>query len=244
MKQANSYKTAVAKAYNYLCATNGLEWEKPKYRTDDKIPLIPTTENVKKIISASTEKYATIFTILAEIGLEAHEVEMVTRKDIDTEKGIITAKGCKGHAPRTFKLKQQTAEMLRIYLFKHTENNPFPKSEYMGKIWRRTRNKLATKIQDPQLKQIPMRNLRNYSGAQLYYKLQDPIAVMRHLGHKKLETTMHYLKGIVINGEEEYTCKTATTVQEAQTLIEAGFQYFTEMDGLTIQKTQINLSFF
>jgi hypothetical protein len=34
-------------------------------------------------------------------------------------------------------------------------------------------------------------------------------AVMRHLRHKKLETTMHYIRGITLSGEEEYTVKTA-----------------------------------
>ena len=38
------------------------------------------------------------------------------------------------------------------------------------------------------------------------------------------------------NGEEEYTCKTAKTVEEAIMLIEAGFQYITEMEGLKIFK--------
>jgi len=57
---------------------------------------------------------------------------------------------------------------------------------------------------------------------------------MRHLRHKKLETTMHYLRGITIGGEEEYTCKTATNVTEATQLIENGFQYVTEMDSIKI----------
>jgi hypothetical protein len=54
---------------------------------------------------------------------------------------------------------------------------------------------------------------------------------MRHLRHKKLETTMHYIRGIAVGGEEEYTCKTAQTIQEATQLIENGFTYVTEMDG-------------
>jgi len=37
MKQANSYKVSIVKAYNYLCITNGIEWEKPKYKADNKI---------------------------------------------------------------------------------------------------------------------------------------------------------------------------------------------------------------
>lgn len=79
-----------------------------------------------------------------------------------------------------------------------------------------------------------MKNLRNYSGAKLYHALKDPIAVMRHLRHKKLETTMHYIRAITIDAEEEWTCKTATNVKEATELIENGFQYVTEIDGIRI----------
>lgn len=81
-----------------------------------------------------------------------------------------------------------------------------------------------------------MRNLRNYSGAQFYYKTKDPIATQRHFRHKKYDTTDHYLRGMITDGEEEYTCKTAKTIDEATTLIEAGFQYVTEIDGLKLFK--------
>jgi len=126
--------------------------------------------------------------------------------------------------------------MLRIYLHKHSEKYPFPKSNIMGQVWRDTRKRTANKLCKPELYKIQLRNLRNYSGAKLYYKLQDPIAVMRHLRHKKLETTMHYIRGITIGGEEEYTCKTAKTIQEASQLIEVGFQYVTEIDGIKLFK--------
>jgi hypothetical protein len=49
----NATKIKLCKAYNYFCKTNGIQWEQPKYKTERKIPLIPTTENINKIISAS-----------------------------------------------------------------------------------------------------------------------------------------------------------------------------------------------
>ena len=236
MNVEDSYKANLVKAYDYYTAINNIDWVRPKYRVREKIPLIPTTENVNKIISACTEKYATIYTILAETGLEAHELATVERRDIDAGQGIISVRGCKGHASGTYKIKLATAEMLRVYLYKHNSERPFPESRFMSSIWTRTRNRLAQKLQDPQIKQIQMRHLRNYSGAQLYYKTQDPIAVMRHLRHKKLETTMHYLRGITTGGEEEYTCKTATTPEEAKTLIELGFQKIDEFDGIHLYR--------
>jgi hypothetical protein len=36
--------------------------------------------------------------------------------------------------------------------------------------------------------------------------------------------------------DDEWTCKTASTVEEVTQLVEAGFQYVTDMDGLKIFK--------
>ena len=233
---SNNTKSKYVFCYYCLCNTNQIQWTKPKYKMEQKIPIIPTKANVTKIIAASTKRYTTIFTILAEIGLEGQELHKTHRNSIDTEQGIISIEGCKGHASANYKLKPQTLEMLREYLAKNPQEYPFPQPHIMSQIWRRTRNKLAHNLKQPQLRKIPMKNLRNYSGAQLYYKLLDPIAVMRHLRHKKLETTMHYIRAITIGGEEEYTCKTATTIKQATELIENGFTYVTEIDGVKLFK--------
>ena len=231
---SNGTKSKLVFCYDCLCKAHKIQWEAPRYKWEQKTPIIPTTTNVTKIISASTRRYATIFTILAETGLEGQELHKTHKNNIDTEQGIISVEGCKGHASGSYKLKTQTAKMLQEYLDKDPQDYPFPKPKVMSQIWRRVRNRLANNLKQPELKKIPMKNLRNYSGAKLYYSLQDPIAVMRHLRHKKLETTMHYLRGITIGGEEEYTCKTATNVTEATQLIENGFQYVTEMDSIKI----------
>ncbi|MGD0979709.1 MAG: hypothetical protein ABR962_11300 [Candidatus Bathyarchaeia archaeon] len=101
----------------------------------------------------------------------------------------------------------------------------------MGDVWRETRRRGAKKLCKPELDKIPLKSLRNYSGAQFYYKLPDPIAVMRHLRHKKLETTMHYLRGITLGEEEEYIVKGATNTKEATDLLEHGFTYQTTIEG-------------
>jgi len=231
---SNGSKSKLAFCYNCLCIAHKINWEMPRFKWIETIPIIPTTANVEKIISASTKRYATIFIILKETGAEGQELHNVSKKDIDMEQGIISIKGTKGHASGTYKLKERTANMLREYLAKDQREYPFPQPKVMSQIWRKVRNRLADNLKQPQLKKIPMKNLRNYSGAKLYYSLKDPIAVMRHLRHKKLETTMHYIRAITIGGEEEYTCKTANTITEATELIENGFEYITEMDRLKL----------
>ena len=233
---SNSSKSSFCLAYEWFCKTNNITWERPKYKWELGTPIIPTTENVTKIISASTRKYATIFTLMAEIGVEGEELHRLHRNKIDSEQGIVSIDGTKGHTSGTYKLKQRTAEMLREYLARNPQEHPFPQPKVMSEIWRRVRNRPAENLKQPELKKIPMKNLRNYSGAQLYYKFPDPIKIMRHLRHKKLETTMHYLRAITLDGEEEYICKTATTPQEATQLIEQGFQHADTIDGIHLYR--------
>jgi integrase len=234
VKTSNATKMKLCQAYNNYCKTNGIQWEKPHYKWERKIPLIPTTEAVNKVIAACGPDYATIFTILAETGLEAHELATMHRNDIDAERGIINATGCKGHNSRSFKLKDKTAEMLRTYLSRHPQQNPFPNSKYMGERWRKNRNRLATKLNDPQLKTATMRNLRHRFATMKYDQTKDSLLIKQLLGHKKLETTMFYTQLITFNENEEYTCKTASNIKEATDLIENGFQYITEMDGIKL----------
>jgi hypothetical protein len=61
-------------------------------------------------------------------------------------------------------------------------------------------------------------------------------AVMMHLRHKKLETTMHYIRGVTLGGEEEYTVKTATNIKEATELLEAGLMYIQEIGGVRLYR--------
>ena len=234
-KVSANTKNKLALAYQWFTKTNGVQYEKPYFKVERKIPMIPTTENIKKIIAASTDKYATIFTILAETGLEAHELATMTHKDIDLDRGIINALGCKGHNSRSFKLKPSTAEMLRKYAATYTEEHLFPNTKAMSEMWRLFRKRVAKKLNEPQLATIPMRNLRHHFATMKYDQTKDILLVKQLLGHKKLETTMFYTQLITFNNEEEYTCKATTDSKEAQDLLEYGFQYqLTTPDGLML----------
>jgi hypothetical protein len=235
-KLANSSKCSFALAYEWFTKANELKWERPKFKWELGTPIIPTTDQVNKIISATTLRFATIFKLMAETGVEGEELHQTHRNQFEQTQAIISIKGLKGHGSANYKLKQPTANMLREYLAHYKHEYPFPQPKVMSEMWRRARNTASKNHNDPTLKTIPMKNLRNYSGAKLYYSLPDPIAVMRHLRHKKLETTMHYLRGIVINGEEEYTVKTATNIKEATALLETGFTYIQEIDGIKLYR--------
>ena len=70
-----------------------------------------------------------------------------------------------------------------------------------------------------------------------YHKTKDIIHVMKVLGHKAIKNTLVYINmeaAIYLNIDEEWICKAATNIKEATILIENGFEYITEIDGLKL----------
>jgi hypothetical protein len=52
---------------------------------------------------------------------------------------------------------------------------------------------------------------------------------MNTLGHKSITSTQIYVKLLQTGNREEYVSKVALTLEEAQNLIENGFEYVTDM---------------
>jgi integrase len=232
--------------YNYFVKANGLTWTKPKYKYDLKVPITPTRDQAEAIIaSAPSMNSATVFRILLETGFEGEELHCTKEKDIDTEQGIITVEGHKMHNGRSYKLKTSTAEMLRVYMRKHNRLHPFAKPSIMWQQWKIARTRASNKLSRPDLQKIPLKGLRNLSGIIMWQKTRDPWTVMLHMGHKKLDTTQHYLRAMTTqlsqNLDQEYITKavqlgTQNTIKEIMELIEAGFRKETEADGYQIYR--------
>jgi integrase len=104
-------------------------------------------------------------------------------------------------------------------------------SDLIGDSYRRLRNKLANKLQDPTIKQIRLYDFRHQYATMLYHKTKDLLHVKTALGHKDLRQTLRYTQLLEPTEEDEYHCKTATNIKEATQLIDNGFEYITEMNG-------------
>ena len=79
-KADNQIKNKYASTYNHYCITNNINWKKPYCKVTEKTPLIPTPQDVQSIIDNSSEDYATIFTIEAEIACCPEELYQVTAR--------------------------------------------------------------------------------------------------------------------------------------------------------------------
>jgi integrase len=238
---SNGYKKKLFEYYNDFCKSNQIPFDKPKINYQPPIPIIPTTKDVHEIINTCTKDFACIFTILAEIGCSQAELHRTPQNQINREEGKISINGTKQHNNGIYKLKQQTADMLRNYPSVHTVEYPFPTPKYMREAWTRARKRAVTKLCKPELNNIPLKNLRNYAGAQFYLGRgnHDPIATMRFMRHKRLGQTLHYIQSISLDEPEEYTTQAIQlgqpdTIKRIKELSNAGFQFFCEADGMKI----------
>jgi integrase len=132
--------------------------------------------------------------------------------------------------------------MLRLYMTKHHRLHPFPEAPIMGEAWREARKRASLKLSRTDLTKIPLKGLRNLSGIIVWQKCHDAWIVMGHMGHKKLDTTQHYLRAMTLQmatGEQEYISKAVQlgqpdTIKTIMELVDAGFRKETEADGYQI----------
>jgi len=96
----NSFKETIVNAYlNYVCFY-GLVWKKPKFKWSARLPYVPSTEQVNKLIAHSSRKYALIYSILRDNGLRPIEVHHLTLRNIDLDTGIIIPETAKNRHAR------------------------------------------------------------------------------------------------------------------------------------------------
>ena len=52
--------------------------------------------------------------------------------------------------------------------------------------------------------------------------------------HRNIKNTLLYTQLVKTQSEDEYVCRVAKTVEQAAELIEAGFEYVCEIDGVKL----------
>ena len=176
-------------------------------------------------------------TLSKETGLRPVEVCNLKVKDIDLEQKIVYPTTAKHGASRALKISNSLQAILRTHINEHGLN-PNDKlfkgdSANYGKHYRLHRNQLAERLHKPELKNIRLYDFRHYFATTLYAKTRDILFVKQQMGHKKIETTLIYTQLLNLN-DDEWTCKVSQNVEQDAQLIENGFEYVTERDGLKL----------
>jgi site-specific recombinase XerD len=223
-------KWNIVKAYTLFLKMQGLKWEKPRYYPVQKLPFIPTEKEIDDLIAGSSRQMALFLQVLKETGARRGEAFNLKWTDIDLATGTIRITPEKGSNPRAFALSPKLLRMLatqphehegRIWQYRSITN--------LERTFRKQRKRTGFKLQNPKLLQIHFHILRHWKATTEYAKTKDLLYVQKLLGHRNIKTTLRYTQLLTLPQNEEYICKAAKTIDEATQLIEAGFQYVTEI---------------
>ena len=240
MQVSDGYKKNLCVAYNKYCKHYKIQWQMPKYTPQPKFIKIPTKEKLKMIISNSTKTLAIKLTMSLECGLRPVELCNLKVKNVDLERKIIYPTTAKHGAPRTLKMSNSLTQMIQdhIVIRNLNQNDRLFKgdSKSYGKCYRRIRNRTAKKLKDPTIQTIRLYDFRHYFATMLYHRTKDILFVKQQMGHRKVETTLIYTQLLQFDNEDNYTCKVAENIKQDTELIENGFEFVTERDGLKIYR--------
>jgi len=234
---STGHKGNLVNAYSHYAELHGIPFVKPFYERVDKIQRVPRTEDINKIIAECSPKYALCFSIIRDTGIRPIEASWLKVTDVDRENRILYPRTAKRGAARVLKLKPSTVEMLKVYIAERglgEQDLLFPSLRGLKDNWMRVKKRVAEKLEEPGLKTIKLYDLRHHFATTIYRQTKDIVHVQRLLGHKNIQNTLRYIGLLNLDRDDEWICKAAETVEEAQRLIEAGFQYVTEMEGLKL----------
>lgn len=237
----NKRKMNAVDAYTAFLKMRGGTWEPPRYKFASKLPFIPTEAELDSLIAGCGPKTSTFNQLLKETAMRAGEAHKLRWTDIDFERGTIRVTPEKGSNPRIFKLSNKLLNMLSSVKTRNRVTDPnriFAKDlRTVRRVFEKQRRNLARKLQNPRLLQIHFHTFRHWKATMLYHQTKDILYVMRFLGHKSIKNTLIYIQleeAIFKEEDDGFVCKAAGTAEDAKPLIEAGFSYVCEFDGVKL----------
>jgi integrase len=227
-KWSPTMKEHAVVAYTCYLKMQGKTWEPPKYRRISKLPFIPTETEVDQLIASCNKKVATFLQLLKETGMRSGEAWELEWIDFNFENRTVRVTPEKGGNPRVVKISNKLIAMLNALPKDH--QGPFKGSlRHFARTFRRQRKKATHKLQNKRIKKITFHTLRHWKATMEYHRTKDILHVKQMLGHKSIQSTLIYTH-LVNFEDDQFTCRVARTLKEAEDLIEAGFDYVTDMD--------------
>jgi integrase len=222
-----------------------MQWTAPSYKRTEKLPFIPTQAEVDDLIDRIARlrrcgsKTAAFLQTLMETAARPGEVWALQWTDVDLERGAVRIVPEKRSNPRERKISAKLIAKLSAlprsstYVFRNPACDPINGLDDFRDRFSEQRRRVAEGVGNPRLLKITFRTLRHFKATMEYHRTKDILHVMQILGHKSIRNTLVYTH-LVDFENDEFVCKVAKTAQEASALVEAGFDYVTDVDGLKL----------
>ena len=228
-----SFKELLTNSYDYYVRFHGFSWVKPRFTREDKPFFLPTETELDQLISKSRFKMSVFLQLLKDTGADSGEAWKLRWIDLNAESNTVSLTPTKNHNARTVKISENlTARLLRL----PRQNERVFACKELDDFRRRfedMKNALSVKMGNPRLREIAFRSFRHWKATTEYRKTKDILYVKWLLGHKRIENTLVYTHLVPLENSS-YVCKVAKSLEEAALLIEEGFEFVTEMEGVKL----------
>lgn len=218
-----------------------IEWEKPIYKAPDKIPFIPTEAEIDQLIGGNPRRVSIVLQIAKETASRIGEVVRIKWTDIDFQRNIITINEPeKGSNTGSFNVSNQI--IVRILKLPKTSERIFGEGvaikDSITNMLITARRQLAFSFCNPHLSNIHFHTLRHWAITDYAHKVKDPFLVQIFARHKEMKCTaryIHYEKIIYhTSNNDEWTIRSAKTVDEAIELGKVGLEPFMLIQGVQL----------
>jgi len=240
MKIQDGTKLQYVAAYATFCVHREIQWKPPKYRQTEKIPFIPTEEEIDLLIAAcANRKTAALLQTLKETAMRIGEAWRLKWVDVDFERNTITLNlpEKRGRA-RIFKMSKKLKQMLLALPNHHERVFGYVNLNNTKHTYLKLRKRIAKRLQNPRILRITFHTFRHWKATMEYHRTGGSIMhVMQFLGHRDIRNTMRYINiadHVFKYKNDEYITRVARNVKGARALLEAGFEYVMERDNLMI----------
>jgi integrase len=122
---------------------------------------------------------------------------------------------------------------LSEYVFRNPSVDSIDSLDNFSRNFSKQRRKISEKLQNPRILRISFRTFRHFKATSEYHRTKDILHVMRVLGHRNIQNTLVYTHLVNLGGDD-FTCKVARSVDEAKALVEGGFDYVTDIEGMKL----------
>jgi len=229
-------KANAVTAYNSLLEMWGIIWKPPRYRQPESLPFIPLETEIDALINGAAKKLACFLQGMKDTGADPGELARLEWTDINFQaKSVSIRHPVKGHNPRVIPVTD--AFLGRLGAMQRTSNRIFASVRGVNANFTTQRKRIARVTGNPRILEIMFRTLRHWKGTMEYHKTKDILHVKKILGHKSIQSTMIYINleaALFDERSDEFHVKVAETMDEACKLIEAGFDFVTDMDNAKI----------
>jgi len=225
-------KEIAVEAYACFLKMVGGKWDPPIYKPVRKLPFIPTEQEIDSLIAGCNRKTSAFLQLLKETGMRCGEAWMLKLIDVDFENRLVKVTPEKCGDPRALKMSSKLVAMLNA--LPKTQPEVFKGSlRHFARSFRRQRLKVANKLQNQRILQITFHTFRHWKATMEYAHTKDILHVMKLLGHRSIQNTLLYTQLVNFEGDEFHSA-TAKSVEEAQKLVEVGFEYVCDFNEVKL----------